>query len=196
MARPAPSSSRCSASWLAGSLCPACPGEPHLTLPGRAIFVGVIVQRPATDLSDLVLAESVLTAVWLDGAPFAASHPGDLEWWYASVAPDPLDVHLRLWFVDHRVRAWSWIRGHLVHWEVHPDDSVTDDELLDAILEAAIAETTGRLEAWVPEDDQTTQATVGRLGFRRARCYASRSSNDALMAARRSAMRLHPLATM
>ena len=45
----------------------------------------------------------MLTAAWLDGAPFVASHPGDLEWWYASVAPDPLDVHLRLWFVDESV---------------------------------------------------------------------------------------------
>ncbi len=127
----------------------------------------MIVQRPATQLTDLVLAESVLTTAWLDGAPFVASHPGDLEWWFASDAPDALDEHLRLWFVDDSLRAWSWIRGHLVNWENRPGDVATDGRILDAILEAGIAETTGRLEAWAPEDDPATVATLGRLGFRR-----------------------------
>lgn len=127
----------------------------------------MIVQRPAIQLRDLVLAESVLTTAWLDGAPFVASHPGDLEWWFASDAPDALDDHLRLWFVDDSLRAWSWIRGHLVNWEIRPGDVATVGRILDAILEAGIAETTGRLEAWAPEDDPATAATLGRLGFRR-----------------------------
>ena len=109
----------------------------------------------------------MLTRAWLDGAPFVASHPGDLEWWFASDAPDALEEHLRLWFVDESIRAWSWIRGHLVHWEDRPGDPSTDGRILDAILEGAIAETTGRLEAWAPDDDPTTVAALARLGFRR-----------------------------
>jgi mycothiol synthase len=127
----------------------------------------VIFQRPATSLADLAEAESVLTTSWLGGAPFVASHPGDLEWWFASVAPDALHTHLHVWCLDDSPRAWSWIQGHVVHWEIRPGDPTADVQLLEAILEAAIAETSGRLEAWAPEDDERTQATLARLGFRR-----------------------------
>ena len=126
----------------------------------------VIAQRPGSEIEDLRSAESVLTGAWLDGSPFVASHPGDLEWWFASVAPETLENHLRLWSTDDGVRAWSWVQGHLVRWEVRPSDPTTDDRMLDAILRAAIAETPGRLEAWVPQEDTATVATLDRLGFR------------------------------
>jgi ribosomal protein S18 acetylase RimI-like enzyme len=126
----------------------------------------VITQRPGTDLADLRSAESVLTGAWLDASAFVASHPGDLECWYASVAPGELAEHLRLWSTADGVRAWSWVHGHLVHWEIRPSDPTTDEQLLDAILRAAVAEIAGRVEAWVPEDDAATLATLDRLGFR------------------------------
>lgn len=125
----------------------------------------MIVERRATSLADLLAAESVLTDAWLAGEPFAASHRGDLEWWVASVAPRPLETHLHLWSVDGTVRAWSWVQGHLVRWEVGPGEPTSAGQVVDAILGAAIAETTGRLEAWAPEDDHATVATLGRLGF-------------------------------
>ncbi len=126
----------------------------------------VITQRSGSGLEGLRSAESVLTGAWLDGSSFVASHPGDLEWWSASVQPWALEEHLRLWSTDDGVRAWSWVHGHLVHWEIRPTDPRTDVQMLDAILQAAIAEIPGRVEAWAPEDDATTLATLDRLGFR------------------------------
>ncbi len=126
----------------------------------------MITQQRATDMTDLRTAESVLTTAWLEGAPFVASHPGDLEWWFASVAPDALEEHLRLWSVDGSVRAWSWIWGHLVHWGIRPGDPTTDEQILEAILRDAIVRTAGRPEAWVPEDDRASLATLHRFGFR------------------------------
>jgi hypothetical protein len=55
--------------------------------------------------------------------------------------------------------------GHVVHWEIRPGDPTTNHEVLDAILQAAIAETTGRLEAWAPEDDLASIETLLRFGF-------------------------------
>ncbi len=126
----------------------------------------MITQRRATGVTDLLSAESVLTTAWLEGAPFVASHPGDLEWWFASVAPDALKEHLRLWSVDGSVRAWSWIWGHLLHWGIRPGDPTTDDQILEAILREAIVQTAGRPEAWAPDDDQASLATLHRFGFR------------------------------
>ncbi len=130
------------------------------------MLVLVITQRPGSGLDGLRSAESVLTGAWLDGSPFVASHPGDLEWWYASVAPRALDEHLRLWSAHAGVHAWSWVQGHLVRWEIRPTDPTTDRQTLDALLQAAIDEIPGRVEAWAPEDDAATLATLDRLGFR------------------------------
>ncbi|MGZ6373030.1 MAG: GNAT family N-acetyltransferase [Candidatus Limnocylindria bacterium] len=111
------------------------------------------------------MAESVLTSAWLDEEPFAASHRGDLEWWVASVAPHPLGEHLRLWSVDDTVRGWSWIQGHVVHWEIGPGDPSMSGQILEAILRAAIDDTTGRLEAWAPEDDTASSMLLRSFGF-------------------------------
>ncbi len=136
------------------------------TLPGPRILGGVITSRPARDLADLRLAGSILSRAWEDGAPFAASHPGDLEWWFASSAPAELSAHLRLWEVDGRLAAWSWVHEHDVHWEIWTGDPAIDGPLLEALLSAAIAETPGELTGWAPESDVPTLRTLERLGFR------------------------------
>ena len=128
----------------------------------------MITSRAAQDLADLRLAESVLSSAWLADAPFAASHPGDLEWWYASAAPAELPDLLRLWDVNGSLAAWSWTHGDQVHWEIRPGDPARDEPLLAAILAAAIAETPDALLAWAPETDHGTLEVLGRSGFRPA----------------------------
>jgi mycothiol synthase len=125
----------------------------------------MITSRPGTDIGDLELAGSVLTRAWRDGAPLVASHPGDLEWWYASSAPSELAAHLRLWDADGRLAAWSWVHDDQVHWEVWTGDAGSDGQLLEAILTSAVAETPGALHAWAPEADQPTIDRLARLGF-------------------------------
>jgi ribosomal protein S18 acetylase RimI-like enzyme len=125
----------------------------------------VITSRPAQDIADLQLAESVLTRAWLADAPFAASHPGDLEWWYASADPAALPDLLRLWEVDGSLAAWSWVNGGQVHWEIWTGDPASDGPLLTAILEAAMAETPGTLLAWGTETDAATIDVIRRAGF-------------------------------
>ena len=143
----------------------------------------MITSRPAQDVADLRLAESVLTSAWLAGAPFAASHPGDLEWWYASAAPAALPDLLRLWEVDGSLAAWSWTNGGQVHWEIWTGDPATDGPLLTAILEAAIAETPGALLAWATETDAATLDVIARSGFcpaeRRMSQFQRRVDDDA-----------------
>jgi ribosomal protein S18 acetylase RimI-like enzyme len=108
---------------------------------------------------------------WLDDAPFADSHPGDLEWWYASVAPDALEAHLRVWERGGSVVGWCWITKGGVHWEIRGGEPSADQLILETILHETIDETDGTLEAWAAEDDAATVATLGRLGFRqRERC--------------------------
>ena len=119
----------------------------------------------ASDLADLRAAEAVLTRAWLDGAPFVASHPGDLEWWYASSAPEPLAAHLRLWDVDGSLAAWSWVHGEQAHWEIWTGDPTADGPILDAILSAAISESSAVLEVWAPDDDPATLRSLERMGF-------------------------------
>jgi len=125
----------------------------------------VITSRAAAGVQDLRAAGALLSRAWLDDAPFVASHPGDLEWWDALAAPDPLERHLRLWELDGSVTAWSWIRPDLVHWEIHPGSADPDGALLRAILGSAIAGSDGPLRAWAPEDDAATLDVLGRLGF-------------------------------
>ncbi len=126
----------------------------------------MITPRAATGPHDLRAAESVLSRAWIDDAPFVASHPGDLEWWHASAAPDELAAHLRLWDVDGSIAAWSWVRTDQVVWEAWTGDRAADEPVVDAILRAAIDETAAALGAWAPEDDSATVATLHRLGFR------------------------------
>lgn len=128
----------------------------------------MITSRPAQDLADLRVAELVLTRAWLEDAPFVASHPGDLEWWYASAAPAALPDLLRLWEVDGSLAAWSWTNGGQVHWEIWTVDPASDGPLLAAILEAAIADTPGALLAWATETDAVTLDVIARSGFRPA----------------------------
>ncbi len=128
----------------------------------------MITSRAAQDVADLRLAESVLTRAWLADAPFVASHPGDLEWWYASAAPAALADLLRLWDVDGSLAAWSWTHGGQVHWEIWTGDPSTDGPLLTAILEAAIAESPGTLLAWLTETDTATLEAIAQCGFRPA----------------------------
>lgn len=122
--------------------------------------------RPGSSIDDLLAAESVLTRAWIDDAPFAASHPGDLEWWHALATPDELAAHLRLWDVDGSLAGWSWVQAGQVHWELWRGHGRDDGPALEAILRAAIDETSGSLRAWAPEDDPATLATLGGLGFR------------------------------
>lgn len=126
----------------------------------------MITRRPGRDFDDLRLAESILSRAWIDKAPFVASHPGDLEWWFALAAPDDLGDHLRLWAEDGGPIAWSWVRGDQVHWEIRADDRSTATEALVAILRDAIAERDGAIHAWAPEDDPVTLEILGFLGFR------------------------------
>jgi ribosomal protein S18 acetylase RimI-like enzyme len=129
----------------------------------------VITSRPAQDLADLRLAESVLSSAWLADAPFVASHPGDLEWWYASAAPAALPDLLRLWDVDGSPAAWSWTHADQVHWEIWTGDPATDGPLLATILEAAVAaEGPHESFAWAPETDHATLEILGRSRFRPA----------------------------
>jgi mycothiol synthase len=125
----------------------------------------VITSRPVQDLADLRVAESVLSRAWLADAPFAASHPGDLEWWYASAAPAALPDLLRLWEVDGSLAAWSWVHAEQVHWEIWTGAPETDGPLLAAILEAAVPEAPGPLSAWAAETDTSTLEVLGRSGF-------------------------------
>jgi ribosomal protein S18 acetylase RimI-like enzyme len=126
----------------------------------------VITTEAATGTEDLLAAASILSRAWVDEAPFVASHPGDLEWWYALAAPDPLSAHLRLWRRDGTLMAWSWVRHGQVHWEIHvPRGSSDEAGLLDAILEDAIAGSDEPLHAWTPEDDPATRTTLDRHGF-------------------------------
>jgi ribosomal protein S18 acetylase RimI-like enzyme len=110
----------------------------------------------------------VLTRAWLEDAPFVASQPGDLEWWYASATPAKLPDLLRLWEVDGSLAAWSWTHGGQVHWEIWTVDPASDGPLLAAILEAAIADTPGALLAWATETDAVTLDVIARSGFRPA----------------------------
>jgi mycothiol synthase len=123
------------------------------------------MRRPAGGLDDLRLAASILSRAWLDGSPFVASHPGDLEWWFGLAAPDDLGDHLRLWEVDGAAAAWSWVRGDQVHWEIRVDDPAVATDILDAILRDAIAVTDSPMHAWAPEDDPATLGALARLGF-------------------------------
>ena len=108
----------------------------------------------------------MLSRAWLDGSPFVASHPGDLEWWFALAAPDDLGAHLRLWEVDGDDAAWSWVRDDQVHWEIRAGDPEVAADILGAILRDAIAGTDGPIHAWAPEDDPATLEVLARLGFR------------------------------
>ncbi len=128
----------------------------------------MITQRPARDIDDLRRAESILTRAWLDAAPFVASHLADLEWWYASSAPDALAEHLRLWDLDGSAAAWSWSHGEQVHWEVWTGDPADEGPVLEAILHSAIHAARGPLRVWAPEDDPATLAILDRLGFHAA----------------------------
>jgi mycothiol synthase len=129
------------------------------------MLVRMISWRAASSLDDLRAAESLLSRAWLDDAPFADSHPGDLEWWYASVAPDELPAHLRVWDIDGAPLGWSWVTTDQVHWEIWSGDPSQDDLILEAVLRVASDETTGALQAWAAEDDPATIAILRRLGF-------------------------------
>ncbi len=66
-----------------------CRGWPTPSWSSDSAIVGHVIcsdQRPVSPTS--LRRSRSLTTAWLDGAPFVASHPGDLEWWFASVAPD------------------------------------------------------------------------------------------------------------
>ena len=126
----------------------------------------MISSRAGSSIDDLQAASAVLSRAWIDDAPFVASHPGDLEWWYAQATPDELAAHLRLWDVDGVPAGWSWVRDDQVHWEIWPDEGTDDRPILDAILRSVIDETTAALHAWAPEDDPATLGTLHGLGFR------------------------------
>ena len=123
--------------------------------------------RAASGTDDLLAAEAVLSRAWIDDAPFVASHPGDLAWWFALVAPDPLSAHLRLWAQAGEIAAWSWVHSGQVHWEIHDrHDASAREDLLDAILDDAIAGGDEPLHAWSPEDDPASLVILDRHGFR------------------------------
>ena len=126
----------------------------------------MISSRAGSSIDDLRAASTVLSRAWIDGAPFVASHPGDLEWWYTLAAPDELATHLRLWDVDGAPAGWSWVRDDQVNWEIWRGEGADDRPMLEAMLRSAIDETTGALHAWAPEDDLATLGTLHGLGFR------------------------------
>ena len=127
----------------------------------------MITSRSAANVEDLLAAGAVLSGAWLAGAPHVCTHPGDLEWWHASAAPDEISSHLRLWDRDGTTVAWSWVGADEVEWDGLRGELAADRAVAEAVLRAADEETPGSLEAWAAEDDTETRSTLEQLGYRR-----------------------------
>jgi ribosomal protein S18 acetylase RimI-like enzyme len=92
--------------------------------------------------------------------PRAPWHVGDVTWGLRQHEGREDEWTFRLWRVDGRVVAWSWLKGDrgILEHDVHPDHL----HLLDEIL----AEPAARA-ACAFDDDEKTLAALARHGFTR-----------------------------